>query len=973
MAEETKIFNIKINYEDFDRYRDAMVQALGTYDDNIAKLNELNAEIAEQKRIIADEIKAYNAQSQATRTQSQAWKDAEKALREYTTQKQQLQQILKNEEKLNQATIGSYQKLDAMVGRMSMAWRKMNEQQREVNAELPATINAMRDQLKAADASIGNFQRNVGNYASGWNGLNVQLQQVVRELPSLSMGANQFFLAISNNLPMFADEIQRAAKANKELKAEGKATTPVFTQLVKSLFSWQTALVVGITLLSTYGKEIAEWARQLLNGKNAVDYLNQSLGQMTGSVMAERVQLEAMFSALRNAKEGTAEYALARQNIIDKYGSLLNNQAKEIKNLQDIDGAYKALMSTMSAKAIIDASMKQMTEAAEKFSKKINDITGDIRDKFGTILVKKGYGSEQINQLFGEFINGITSNEPRLKAKAEEIIALFDYDVWDEATGNMETHNYLRNAGWHRETDLVEKLMGSLSDYQTQAEAVTESSKIMANAFGVDADAFDALGKKAKENGKNIEDIVGILNRLYAKRDELLKQQHEAESMEEQARIVAEIKNVDNLIDKYDLLRKKKEKASEPLEGSIAKVQAEIAEAEKNYANATSDQMRTKWKEAIDFLKNKLHDLENGQIGLKMVLKINADFDNAIGDALASYVKGIGGDDKLQSKMQKAIDETGLGSKVASDMAKRNSEKSNKGLSPETQQIISATTSAFGQMFSTIEQMQQKSIQRRLQDELDALNRETDSKKQALKAQQENGVISQKTYERKLNEIDKEAAAKQEELKKEAFNKQKKWNIAQALMNGGLAITNIWAQNAGNPIMAAILTALSIATTAAQVATISSQKYARGGLLHGKSHAQGGIKGYVEDNPIELEGGETVINKRSSRLFARELSAINSYNGWGVSIPSAGAPKFKRDLRFARGGVLAGYDFSPAPLPMSAAQVTTAQNEQRDKSLLQAIGAMVDAKIYNIRTTVLWDDIDNIGNEKRTVVSRATL
>ena len=143
--------------------------------------------------------------------------------------------------------------------------------------------------------------------------------------------------------------------------------------------------------------------------------------------------------------------------------------------------------------------------------------------------------------------------------------------------------------------------------------------------------------------------------------------------------------------------------------------------------------------------------------------------------------------------------------------------------------------------------------------------------------------------------------------------------------------------------------------------------------MHGKSHAQGGIKGYVEGNPIELEGGETVINKRSSRLFARELSAINSYNGWGVSIPSAGAPKFKRDLRFARGGVLAGYDFSPAPLPMSAAQVTTALNEQRDKSLLQAIGAMVDAKIYNIRTYVLLDEIDDASNEKRTVVSRATL
>lgn len=71
-------------------------------------------------------------------------------------------------------------------------------------------IGKLNQKLKDIDAQMGNYQRNVGNYASGWNGLNVSIQQIARELPALSVSANTFFLAISNNLPMFVDELKKA-------------------------------------------------------------------------------------------------------------------------------------------------------------------------------------------------------------------------------------------------------------------------------------------------------------------------------------------------------------------------------------------------------------------------------------------------------------------------------------------------------------------------------------------------------------------------------------------------------------------------------------------------------------------------------------------------------------------------------------------------------------------------------------------
>ena len=114
------------------------------------------------------------------------------------------------------------------------------------------------------------FLLNICNYASAWNGLSFSVQQVARELPSLAVSANTFFLAISNNLPILVDEIAKARKEYAAFKAEiaagnkdVKAVAPVWQQLTKSLISWQTALVVGLTLLSVHGKEIISWIGSL--------------------------------------------------------------------------------------------------------------------------------------------------------------------------------------------------------------------------------------------------------------------------------------------------------------------------------------------------------------------------------------------------------------------------------------------------------------------------------------------------------------------------------------------------------------------------------------------------------------------------------------------------------------------------------------------------------------------------------------
>ena len=98
-------------------------------------------------------------------------------------------------------------------------------------------------------------------------------------------------------------------------------------------------------------------------------------------------------------------------------------------------------------------------------------------------------------------------------------------------------------------------------------------------------------------------------------------------------------------------------------------------------------------------------------------------------------------------------------------------------------------------------------------------------------------------------------------------------------------LANLFSFGAAGAVATGIQSALAVASAATQVATVSSQKFAKGGILSGPSHAQGGIK----TNLGELEGGEAVINKKSTAMFGGALSAINEAGG---------------GKKFAKGGVL---------------------------------------------------------------------
>ena len=182
-------------------------------------------------------------------------------------------------------------------------------------------------QLQEESESVQVTPADVPNAQRQFNGLHNSIQQMAREMPSLAMGPQMFFLAISNNLPIFTDELARARKEYDELQKSGKKGTPVWKQVLSSLFSWQTAMTTGIMLLVMCSDEIWEWTKDLFSAKKGVDEFNISLKEMTeiekdgrARMVRTRFELKSVIDEIKNFTGSKEQEKAKVEELNRKYG-----------------------------------------------------------------------------------------------------------------------------------------------------------------------------------------------------------------------------------------------------------------------------------------------------------------------------------------------------------------------------------------------------------------------------------------------------------------------------------------------------------------------------------------------------------------------------------------------------------------------------------------------------------------------------
>lgn len=230
------------------------------------------------------------------------------------------------------------------------------------------------DVVSAAEQRLGNFRSNVGNYQSAFNGLNVSVSQIVRELPSATMGANMFFLAISNNIPMLVDEINKLRAANKLAMKEGKQGVPILKQLGAAVFSWNSLISVGITLLTVYGKDIVSWIGNLFKGKQTIDAAKWSMEQMNAAMAEGRrnaqeeiTKLDILYNAATDLAKPYEERATAVRKLQELYPAYFKNMQEEaiiagnaIQIYRDLKNSIIEIAQARAAESLIEENEKKL-------------------------------------------------------------------------------------------------------------------------------------------------------------------------------------------------------------------------------------------------------------------------------------------------------------------------------------------------------------------------------------------------------------------------------------------------------------------------------------------------------------------------------------------------------------------------------------------------------------------------------------
>ena len=558
--------------------------------ENVALISQYEAQIKRLKSKIIDLNKTESSGIKLTQDQKASRLNASVSIEEYKQALSRARQELANQIKLEQVARGSIDEVSQALGRMRTIYRSLNESERGSNwgQNLLKNIEGLDAKVKELDASMGVHTRNVGNYASGFNMLGFQIQQVARELPSLAYGPQIFFSAISNNLPMLADEIARAKKSVDELKKAGQTFTPVWKQIASSIFSWQTLLVAGVTVLTLYGKEITNWVASLFKGKTTIDAsaaalerFNSAMAQGSVSAQSELTKLNLLYRAATDLSRPYEERAEAVKKLQDIYPAYFGNMAAEQVMVGNAVGAYEnlrdAIIEVAEAKAAQElitedkksiARIKKTGNAYTNYSNALKEYRKEY-DKAIQTYMDLGQGGQSaiwgaktfaeaktnITQFRKEFISALS----KLGEEGNTIWKRINEDY----EGDVDAFIAAINAGIEKLSPAAEKLYTALTPDELNAKA--EKAR---------QEAENAAKKAASDQERNLKELTKQLQKL---RDDAL--QAEVDSMKDgTAKKLAQI----------DLDYQKRARAIQEAEKKLLELQEKEIDAQ--YKNDTSSE-----------------------------------------------------------------------------------------------------------------------------------------------------------------------------------------------------------------------------------------------------------------------------------------------------------------------------------------------------------------------------------------------
>lgn len=368
-----KTISIRVEYKDLIKGMSESAKRIDALNDRISELKAGLKELRAERKAGTIDEEAYNERVAQTTQELAANRAEVKALQSaMRTYSRELQDNIKEEKNLEGAVNG----LRASIRNLTAEYNALSAADRAgaIGNGLAERISKIQTQVSAAEQRLGNFRSNVGNYQSAFNGLNVAVSQIVRELPSAAMGADMFFLAISDNIPMLVDEINKLRAANLLAAQEGRQGVPILKQLGAAVFSWNNLISVGATLLTVYGKDIVSWIGNLFKGREAAMTMaeaqaevNKQMAESSGSYGDQVAQLRALqlqWNQLGDDLKAKAEFVKNNREAFGKLGVAITTVA-DADNLfiQNTDAFIEAMNLRAQANAANELATQKYKDA----------------------------------------------------------------------------------------------------------------------------------------------------------------------------------------------------------------------------------------------------------------------------------------------------------------------------------------------------------------------------------------------------------------------------------------------------------------------------------------------------------------------------------------------------------------------------------------------------------------------------------
>lgn len=494
---------------------------------------------------------------------SKAKSDENIKIQELNQQTSEANRIAKLTAQLNNAATGSYNQLSAQYQLNKIKLNAMSAEERNATEAGRAleeqTLRIYKEMIHLQEAT-GNHRLSVGNYVKAWDGLGNSVTQVIREIPSAAVSLNTFFLAISNNIPIVIDEIQRLKEKNEMLRAEGRPTKNIIKSIVSSIFSWQTALILCLTALSMHGKEIINWIA--------------NIGKAPGALMTTKERLEALKDELEKTNGSYGQNITTFKKLQNEWKNL-STKKEQLQWIRDNEAEFKKL----------DISITDVTDAENVFVENTKAVIEALRLRAKAAAATK-LASEKYEQAH------IKRNEVETKGgkydKNGKLITTGVKTDWRDKAKNFIVQSTLRGTDEYGVGPSAANLqVADQVSAQSFAEQRVKNLNAEAEAAEKDGDAYFDLAAGLEEQAKA---------RLKAAK---IKEHHRTPKKEPKGR---QPRDLTDTINRNDITLQKK------YEESITKLQRdEYIKRRKAAVYATLDanrQLTEQYRKNEEYVKN---------------------------------------------------------------------------------------------------------------------------------------------------------------------------------------------------------------------------------------------------------------------------------------------------------------------------------------------------------------------------------